>query len=201
MNYSDIEQDDEIINDINNIKINNNSAKIFLDDYKNLKKTLVDYKNKLKNLTLQKETFENYLNNLFNNHLNIVNIINNFNDNNLNNSFIEYQKNIKENYEKWIKFSYNNDIKNIEENIEDIELKLRDFTLLFKNIINNIVTEKEISKNICPICFENEIDICITPCGHTTCNNCIMSNSNFYNNKCFTCRSPVNEYIKLYFSL
>jgi len=192
MNYSYLEEDE----DKSNI---NNSAKTFLNDYEILKLSLNDYKNNLKDLMKQKETYEIYMKSLLNNHLDIVNIVNN---NNLNNSFTEYQTNIKDNYDKWINNHYEIKLKSFEENIEIIELKLKDFSNLFTYIINNIIGDKEISKNMCPICFENEIDICINPCGHTTCNKCIISNrTNIYNNKCFTCRGNVNDYIKIYFSL
>lgn len=192
MNYSYLEDDE----DKSNI---NNSAKTFLNDYEILKLSLNDYKNNLRDLMKQKETYEIYMKSLLNNHLDIVNIVNN---NNLNNSFTEYQTNIKDNYDKWINNHYEIKLKSFEENIEIIELKLKDFSNLFTYIINNIIGDKEISKNMCPICFENEIDICINPCGHTTCNKCIISNrTNIYNNKCFTCRGNVNDYIKIYFSL
>ena len=68
--------------------------------------------------------------------------------------------------------------------------------------LTSININKEISKNTCPICLENQIEICLNPCGHTSCNKCILSNrSNIYNNKCYICRTPVNEFIKIYFSL
>ena len=172
MNYSYLEDDE----DKSNI---NNSAKTFLNDYEILKLSLNDYKNNLRDLMKQKETYEIYMKSLLNNHLDIVNIVNN---NNLNNSFTEYQTNIKDNYDKWINNHYEIKLKSFEENIEIIELKLKDFSNLFTYIINNIIGDKEISKNMCPICFENEIDICINPCGHTTCNKCIISNrTNIYN--------------------
>ena len=180
MNYCELEELD-INNLINNIEINKNSAKSFLNDYEILKKNLTDYKNNLNNLINQKNIYDNYLNNLFNNHLNIINIINN--DNKLNNSFNDYQSNIKEKYNIWIK-EYEIKIKTIQDNIENIEIKLKDFTNLFIYIINNLIANKEISKNMCPICFENEIDICQSPCGHTICNKCVLSNrTNIYNNK------------------
>lgn len=202
MNYSDLDEinTDDLINKINDIDVNNNSAKNILNDYETLKNSLINYKNNLKKIINQKETYDNYINNLLNNHQNIINIINNNTD--LNNSFNNYQKNVKENYENWINNHYIINIKTIEENIDNIEIKLKDFTHLFLYIINNIISNKELSKNMCPICFENQIDICLSPCGHTTCNKCILSNrNNLYNNKCFTCRTPVNEYVKIYFSL
>jgi hypothetical protein len=200
MNYSELEECNEnIISRINEIDINNNSAKTFLEDYEILKKSLTEYKNNLKDLIKQKETSDNYLGSLLNNHIYIINIINY--DNILNNSFNEYQKIIKDNYEKWIDEHYNIKIKTLEENIENIEIKLKDFTNLFIFIINHIIKDKEISNNMCPICFENQIDICLNPCGHTACNKCILTLTNNKKDKCFTCRSPVNEYIKIYFSL
>ena len=148
MNYSDLEDvnKEELINKINDIDINNNSAKTILDDYQILKNSLIEYKNNLTNLNNQKETYDNYINNLFNNHLNIINIINK--DNKLDNSFYDYQKNIKDNYDNWIKDVYEIKNKSIEENIENIEMKLKDFTYLFLYIIINIVSNKEISKNM-----------------------------------------------------
>lgn len=202
MNYSDLEDVNtkDLMNKINDIDINDNTAKTILDNYETLKNSLTEYKNNLKNLINQKETYDNYINNLFCNHVNIINIVNN--DVNLNNSFNIYQNNIKENYDNWIKTHYDINIKSIEENIENIEIKIKDFTYLFLYIINNIVSNKEISKNTCPICLENQIEICLNPCGHTSCNKCILSNrSNIYNNKCYICRTPVNEFIKIYFSL
>jgi len=201
MNYSELEEfdNDKIISRINEIDINNNSAKTFLEDYEILKKSLTEYKNNLKDLIKQKETSDNYLGSLLNNHIYIINIINY--DNILNNSFNEYQKIIKDNYEKLIDEHYNIKIKTLEENIENIEIKLKDFTNLFIYIINHIIKDKEISNNMCPICFENQIDICLNPCGHTACNKCILTLTNNKKDKCFTCRSPVNEYIKIYFSL
>ena len=195
MYYSNIE-DCETDFLINNFVINDNSAKQLLEEFKTLKKNIIEYKKSLKNLINQKETYENYSNNLLNNHLNIVNIINNVEK--INNSFNEYQINVKENYENWINNHYNIQYKSIEENIEITELKIKEYTNLFIYIINNILNEKEISKNICPICFENEIDICFNPCGHTICNKCVFTHKN---NKCFTCRSPINDYLKIYFSL
>ena len=202
MNYSDFEEvnTEELINRVNNINFDNNAAKNILDDYETLKNSLTEYKNNFNLLITQKETYDNYINSLFNNHLNIVNIIDN--DTKLNNSFVDYQNNIKEKYDNWIKNNYDIKIKSLEENIDNVEIKLKDFTYLFLYIINNIISNKEISKNMCPICFENQIDICFNPCGHTTCNKCVLSNRNsIYNHKCFTCRTPINEYIKIFFSL
>jgi len=55
-------------------------------------------------------------------------------------------------------------------------------------------------KNICPICFNNEINMAIVPCGHVYCNNCINNyiNKTNNNNLCAICRYPYQKYIKIY---
>lgn len=200
MLYSELDEINEI-KSFNDVKeINDSSAKMILDDYETLKLNLIEFKKNFANLNKQKETYDNYLNELINNHMNIVNIVNN--DDILNNSFNNYQKDIKDKYEKWIFNHYIIQNKILEDNIKIVENKIADFNNLFLNIINNFMKDKEISQNMCPICFENIIDICINPCGHTLCNKCSNNNNNYYNNgNCSICRKPVKEYIKIYFSL
>jgi len=203
MLYSELDDINDVkeMKSINDVKeIDDSSAKMILDDYETLKLNLIEFKKKFADLNKQKETYDNYLNNLINNHMNIVSIVNN--DDNLNNSFKEYQKDIKEKYEKWIFNHFIVQNKLLEDNIKIVEDKIADFNNLFINIINNIMKDKEISKNMCPICFENPIDICLNPCGHTSCHKCSVNINNYYNNgNCSICRKPVKEYIKIYFSL
>lgn len=220
MNYCEIDDfftspKDLILNDKDEKLINtDNSARDILKEYECLKNNLNEFKNEYKELNKQKDVYDEYLNNLLNRHMNIINIINNFenlnindtNDtnNNINDSFNNYKNKIKENYDKWILNYYIKKIKTIENNIDIIENKLKDFTNLFVFIINDVVGDKEISKNMCPICFENPVDICFNPCGHTSCNSCVISSRiSAYGliNKCYTCRSPITDYLKIYFSL
>tara|TARA_B100000035_G_scaffold67025_1_gene54788 strand:+ start:2213 stop:2731 length:519 start_codon:yes stop_codon:yes gene_type:complete len=51
-------------------------------------------------------------------------------------------------------------------------------------------------ENICNICYENlkENNICITPCGHKFCFNCIIT-SLTYNKKCPCCRKLLKKNI------
>ena len=87
--------------------------------------------------------------------------------------------------------------------INDNELKLIAYRKLFIKTTNEIINNEKISKNMCPICFENEINMCAIPCGHTCCNECVLQAHNFNNNrkKCLNCRNNIKEYIKIYFSL
>lgn len=54
-----------------------------------------------------------------------------------------------------------------------------------------------VQQNVCPICFEKEINRVCVPCGHTLCSTCEFS----VVEKCATCRRYVDMCIPIYFSL
>jgi hypothetical protein len=79
----------------------------------------------------------------------------------------------------------------IEENLN----ALRNFILLgVKEIVNTEVAKQKL--HLCPICFTNEVDICLEPCGHTICSSC----SDKVNHSCMVCRKHIEKKIRLYFS-
>jgi len=211
MNYSELS---EVYNyNYNNSNCNNyqkelNDPQIILDDYEILLTNLDDYKKKYEDLLANNAYFLNYLKSSQNNHFNVMNIINNYsiNDNNLNEIYNGYNTKIKENYEEWIKNTYTPQLLMIENNIELIENKINNYRNLFLFIINKILKSTVINdvetKKLCPICFENEVDMCINPCGHTICNKCTISNrtTNSFN-KCYSCRTNIKDYIKIFFSV
>ena len=57
--------------------------------------------------------------------------------------------------------------------------------------------ETIVQSNVCPICFEKEVNRVCVPCGHTLCSTCEFS----VLEKCATCRRYVDMCIPLYFSL
>ena len=74
----------------------------------------------------------------------------------------------------------------------------------YKKLINNLLQieisddDDRIIKNInndliCFICFNNTINICINPCGHTFCDKCVEH----MKDKCYTCNGNVKDKIKL----
>ena len=73
---------------------------------------------------------------------------------------------------------------------------------LFIKTTNEIINNEKLNKKICPICFENETDMCAIPCGHTCCSACVIQSNN-YNilKKCLSCRNEIKQYIKIYFLL
>ena len=61
-----------------------------------------------------------------------------------------------------------------------------------KELIDSV--KREINPDIlCSICFDNRVDIVLTPCGHT-CENCL---GKVY--ECYTCRGTINSKHKIYF--
>jgi len=204
MNYSEFTTVEENKIDISNIKTND--AKAILEDFEILTTNLDEYKKKIEDLMKNKNYFDNYVMSMQNNHLNIINIINDYNneiDNKTTEIFISYNTKIKENYNNWIMNYYTVKLLEYENTIELIEQKIADFRNLFIYIINKMTKPNIENKKLCPICFENEVDLCLNPCGHTICNRCIMNNYNNYNNKdkCYSCRTIIKDYIRIYFSL
>jgi len=207
MNYCEL-SDFDLNKEERHHDVSSNNPKVILDDFEVLNRSLLDYKTKREDLMAKNNYFMNYMTNSQNSHLNVMNIINDYNINQnmddegtLSNIYMNYNNTIKENYKKWIVDYYTPQLLSVENNIEIIENKIAEFRNLFIFIINKILRTNEINDNkkLCPICFENEVDMCINPCGHTLCNRCIISNRN--SNKCYSCRGHIVDYIKIYFSV
>ncbi len=206
MNYSEFNFNNNYNINPELIKLSSNDAESILNDFKVLNNSLDEYKNKIEKLEENKIYFDNYISNCLNLHMNIMNIINNYdiqsNKIEMNEIFNDYNIKIKNEYNLWINNYYSIKLIEYENIINMIEKKIADFRKLFIYIINKISKPIEEAIKLCPICFENEVDICLSPCGHTLCNKCVISHRSRYNNdKCYSCRTIINEYIRLYFSL
>jgi hypothetical protein len=213
MNLDLISPNYSYINEINEIKeikeikeIDELDPDNIINTYNNLESLLNKYKKDFIKLEEQKDKFYNYKNNLTINHINIIEIYNNENENdkikNISETFIKYDNNIKDLYYEWLNSYYNPIIKKLDKDIIDLEIKINNFRNLFILTINKFIKNPEnLNKKICSICFDNEIDMCAYPCGHTCCNNCIYSSRININNKnrCLSCRNEIDTYIKIYF--
>jgi len=204
------------INDMNNMNEIKDSniidANRLLRDYKKLNKSLIDNKNFYKKLEKQKDDITNYKCSIYLKHQNCLlqmcrnNEIIELNETNeMNDNIIKYIDLFKNYSDKWNNEYYTITKKKLLEDIENQETKLASFRKIFVNTTNEIISPEKPNKNLCPICFENEINMCAIPCGHTFCNNCIMQSSTYHNNnnnkKCLSCRNSLKEYIKIYISL
>lgn len=217
MNYCELSEfcEKELnLNDTYNtgLYIYSNNPMEILNDYDMLTKSLIDHKQKYEDLLANKSFLLNYINTSQNNHFNVVNIIKDYeissnideNDNNLSKLYLNYNNKIKDDYNNWYLNYYSPKSLSLQNNMDVIEEKITDYRNFFITIINKILKSTEIneSKKLCPICFENEVDMCVNPCGHTLCNKCVISNINNYrSNKCYSCRTIIKDYIKIYFSV
>jgi hypothetical protein len=205
-------------NDNNNTNNNNNNtnndnntidARKLLRDYKNLNKILNENKIFSINLDKQKEEIINYKCNIYLKHQNVMLQLcretpEPIDTNVMNEHIIKYIELFKIYVDKWINEYYIKTKNNLIEDIEKQEIKLIAYRNLFINTTKEIIPLEKVSKNICPICFENEINMCAIPCGHTCCNECVLKSIQYHRaklTKCLSCRNTLKEYIKLYIQL
>ena len=67
---------------------------------------------------------------------------------------------------------------------------INEFITVYKDTMRTIDINKELcNKYNCTICYENEVNVCFVPCGHTFCRGC----SKRANNKCFICKGVVTD--------
>lgn len=75
---------------------------------------------------------------------------------------------------------------------------------IYKDFLRTGTSEmlaNNIKPNLCTVCFENEIDKCIVPCGHTFCSKCVdKSQGSGLLRSCMSCRSPVEKTVKIFLS-
>ena len=81
----------------------------------------------------------------------------------------------------------------IDEKLADETLKMskiNDYINVYKDSIKTVDIDKELcNKYNCTICYENEVNVCFVPCGHTFCREC----GKRANQKCFICKGVVTE--------
>lgn len=71
----------------------------------------------------------------------------------------------------------------------------RKFILLRDIIIFRHYADSCTSEPLCNICFEDQIQYVITPCGHTYCGTCIKKQIT----QCYICRGNVKDRVRLFF--
>jgi hypothetical protein len=108
------------------------------------------------------------------------------------------------------------DIENMQDTVDNINYSLNYITEKleknlfekYKKIEAEIITSKKILKvmsssfnilrnlnitYVCPICLNNQVDVFLDPCGHSTCSKCAPVS------KCYFCKATVAKVRKLYF--
>jgi uncharacterized coiled-coil DUF342 family protein len=93
-----------------------------------------------------------------------------------------------------------NKIAILEGEIDNISNKLNALRSLIVTGVNQIVKPEDKEKKMCPVCFDNEVNTALVPCGHTYCKGCSEADRSRYA-KCPQCRTQINARIKIFFSI
>lgn len=93
-----------------------------------------------------------------------------------------------------------NKIAILEGEIDNISNKLNALRALIVTGVNQIVKPEDKEKKMCPVCFDNEVNTALVPCGHTYCKGCSEADRSRYA-KCPQCRAQINARIKIFFSI
>ena len=93
-----------------------------------------------------------------------------------------------------------NKIAVLEGEIDNISNKLNALRALIVTGVNHIVKPEDKEKKMCPVCFDNEVNTALVPCGHTYCKGCSEADRSRYA-KCPQCRTQINARIKIFFSI
>jgi hypothetical protein len=210
-NVNDNDNDNVNVNEKKDIeKEKDINADKLLKDYNNINNLLKININSINRLEIEKNEIFTYKSSIFSKHQDIMiklykkefgemKEINDINDN-----IIKYIELIKNYSDKWTLEYYNKKKKYLETTIKKQEDQLTAYRKLFINTTTEIIKAEKLNKNLCPICFENEINMCSVPCGHTCCNDCITQSIKYNNSrltKCLSCRNPINDYIRFYIQL
>jgi hypothetical protein len=174
----------------------------FLGNYKKIKQSLEVNRIMLSELEKQKKEIDNYNDNLFIKHQKVMIYLIKEEDESkdINDKIVSYMEKTKEISEKWEKNYYKRIKTKLQINIQKEENEIEIYNKLFIKTTKEIIKEDKIDKKLCPICFDNEIDMCAYPCGHTCCNTCVLQTINYNNSKrCLSCRNDIKHYIKIYF--
>jgi esterase/lipase len=114
----------------------------------------------------------------------------------LNDQIIKYFKETHDNISDIIRRK----ITDLETSIEDISRKLNALRSLIVTGVNQIIKPEDVQKKMCPVCFDNEVNTALVPCGHTYCKGCSEQDRSRYA-KCPQCRTQINARIKIFFSV
>ncbi len=63
--------------------------------------------------------------------------------------------------------------------------------------IQMMIPEDKAKKNLCPVCFDNEVNKVLIPCGHTVCAECVTK----IGRCCMSCRQPITSKYTVYLSV
>ena len=86
----------------------------------------------------------------------------------------------------------------LEGELDAVSMKLNGLRKLIKTGVEDLIKPEDMSKKMCPVCYEHEVCMVMVPCGHTYCDPCSKYD---YRAKCPQCRATINSRVKMFFSI
>lgn len=87
------------------------------------------------------------------------------------------------------------------EDLEKEEARLHDNIASMRSMIllgvKLLISEEKAQKNLCPVCFDQEVNVVLAPCGHTVCQGC----SQKIGPSCMSCRRQITNKMNIYYSV
>lgn len=82
------------------------------------------------------------------------------------------------------------------ENLKEVLQRNNSKIMCFNKLVSSCLAKDKcnIRKNICCVCMTKKINVCLNPCGHTFCSQCV----NRMNKKCSICRMAFASTINIY---
>jgi hypothetical protein len=99
--------------------------------------------------------------------------------------------------EKKVRDKWRDEMKLTNSKLEFAEVNLLSIKEYMSLSVKSLIPDGQAKANMCPICYEKEVNRCCVPCGHTLCSTC----SDKAGTSCVTCRALVDKTIPLYFSI
>lgn len=86
-------------------------------------------------------------------------------------------------------------MKPIQEKLNMVQKEVASSKRTLHTLANFVNLSRQLSgKNMCPICYQQDVDVYCDPCGHTFCQKCVKANY------CYLCRTKIQKVQKLYFT-
>ena len=92
--------------------------------------------------------------------------------------------------------SFAAEIEKIQKVNSDMKAKIQKFLIGLESMKQTLHPSRGQSK--CAICFTRERQAVFVPCGHVVCSSCSSRALNRNPPRCFTCRTPIQDALRIY---
>ena len=92
--------------------------------------------------------------------------------------------------------SFSTHIERVKRLNDELQAKAAAFLSAIDSLKGSMMVDTATPK--CAICFTRPRERCFVPCGHVVCSNCAQRANQRNPPRCFTCRQPVQDTIRIF---